>query len=149
MAKQVLIIDDDRNLVEYLSVALSEHGYDPVSAFDGNEGLQKIKQAKPDLVVLDVMMPKRSGFAVFNELKKDEQYREIPILMLTGVSGVIEELESHKDETFEKPYEPLRETVMKKIRELREEGLVRPEMFMDKPVDPDVFVTKVQQLIGS
>jgi adenylate cyclase len=149
MAKQVLIIDDDRNLVEYLSVALSDNGYDPVSAYDGNEGLQKVRQAKPDLIVLDVMMPKRSGFVVFNELKMDEQYREIPIIMLTGVSGVVEEAESRKDETFEKPYEGLRETLKKKIRELREEGLVRPEMFMDKPVDPVPFVAKVRQLIGS
>lgn len=149
MAKQVLIIDDDRNMVEYLSVALSEHGYDPVSAFDGNEGLQKVRQTKPDLIVLDVMMPKRSGFVVFNELKRDEHCREIPILMLTALSGVMEELEGHKDETFEKPYEPLRDTLTKKIRELRDEGLVKPEMFMDKPVDPDTFVAKVQQLIGS
>jgi DNA-binding response OmpR family regulator len=149
MAKQVLIIDDDRNLVEYLSVALSDNGYDPVSAYDGNEGLQKVRQAKPDLIVLDVMMPKRSGFVVFNELKMDEQYREIPIIMLTAVSGIMDELESHKDETFEQPYEPLRETVTKKIRQLREEGLVKPEMFMDKPVDPVPFVAKVRQLIGS
>ncbi len=61
MAKQVLIIDDDQNTVKYLSVVLSENGYDPVSACDGNEGLQKIKQAKPDLIVLDVMMPKKIG----------------------------------------------------------------------------------------
>ncbi len=149
MAKKVLIIDDDHDIVKYLSVALSEHGYDPVLAYNGNEGLEKVKQAKPDLIVLDVMMPKRSGFVVFKELKKDEQYKDIPILMLTGVSGVVEEAESHKDETFEKPYEGLRETLKKKIREMRKEGAVRPEMFVDKPVDPELFIVKVQQLIGS
>jgi CheY-like chemotaxis protein len=149
MAKQVLIVDDDHNVVKYLSVLLSDHGYDPVPAYDGNEGLQKVKQAKPDLIVLDVMMPMRSGFVVFNELKKNEQYRDIPVLMLTGVSGVLDEHESHKEETFEKPYEPLREVVKKKIKELREEGLVKPEMFVDKPVDPETFIAHVQKLIGN
>ncbi|MHC4091888.1 MAG: response regulator [Planctomycetota bacterium] len=149
MAKQVLVIDDDQNTVKYLSVLLREHGYDPVSACDGNEGLQKVREAKPDLIVLDVKMPKRSGLVVFKELKRDEQYKDIPILMLTGVSAIIDELESHKDETFEKPYDELRETLKKKIQEMREEGLVRPEMFVDKPVDADSFVTKVRELIGS
>ena len=149
MAKQVLIIDDDQNTVKYLSVVLSEHGYDPVAAYDGSEGLQKIKQAKPDLIVLDVMMPKKTGFVLFKQLKKDEQYQDIPVLMLTGVSGALEEMESHMEETFEKPYDSLRETLKRQIREMRAEGLVRPEMFVDKPVDPDSFITKVRELIGN
>ena len=149
MPKQVLIVDDDRNTVKFLSVVLSEHGYDPVSAADGSEGLRKVKQAKPDLIVLDVMMPKKTGFVLFKQLKKDEQYRDIPILMLTGVSGILEEMEQHMEETCEKPYDSLREALRKQIRELRDEGLVRPDMFMDKPVDPDVFITEVDQLIGN
>ena len=149
MAKQVLIVDDDQNTVKYLSVLLSEHGYDSVPAYDGSEGLQKITQAKPDLIVLDVMMPKKSGLVLFQQLKKDEQYRDIPVLMLTGISGVLEDMENHKDETFEKPYDSLREALGKTIRMLREGGLIRPEMFVDKPVDPDAFIAKVQELIGS
>lgn len=149
MAKQVLIIDDDQDTVKYLSVLLTERGYDAIAAYNGNEGLQKVREARPDLIVLDVMMPKRSGLVVFKELKRDEQYANIPVLMLTGVSGVIEELERHKDETFEKPYEPVREALKKRIRELREEGLVKPEMFVDKPVDANSFIARVQELIGS
>jgi CheY-like chemotaxis protein len=149
MPKRVLVIDDDRNSVKYLSAVLSEHGYDAVAAYDGNEGLKKIAEATPDLIVLDVMMPKKTGFVLFQELKKDERYSEIPILMLTGVSGVLEDLEDHMDEAFEKPYDKLREALKKKIREMRDEGLVRPEMFVDKPVDADSFAAKVQQLLGS
>ncbi len=148
MPKQILVIDDDHNAVKYLSALLSEHGYDPVPAYDGAEGLQKIKQAKPDLIVLDVMMPKKSGFVLFKQLKRDNEYKDIPILMLTGVAGVLEELNDQQYKTLEKPYDSLRESLKKKIREMREEGLVRPEMFMDKPVDPDSFVTKVRQLLG-
>ena len=149
MAKQILVVDDDPNTVKYLSVLVSENGYDPVVASDGSEGLEKIKQARPDLIVLDVMMPKKSGFTLFKQLKRNEKYHDIPILMVTGVAGVLEDLESHKDETFEKPYDSLREALKKKIQELRQEGLVRPEMFIDKPIDPDFFIAKVQQLIGS
>jgi len=148
MAKQVLIVDDDQNTVKYLSVVLSEHGYDPVSAFDGKEGLEKIKQTKPDLIVLDVMMPKKTGLTLFKQLKKDDQYKDIPVLMVTGVAGVIEELDTHKEETLEHPYDNLRETLKKAIRELREDALVKPEMFVDKPVDPEAFVARVQELIG-
>ena len=149
MAKQVLVIDDDQNAVKYLSVVLSEHGYDVVSACDGNDGLQKIKQAKPDLIVLDVMMPKKSGFVLFKQLKKDERYKDIPVLMLTGVSGVLEELASHQEETDERPYDSLREVLQKTVRQMRQDGLVRPEMFLDKPVDPEALIAKVRELIGS
>jgi two-component system alkaline phosphatase synthesis response regulator PhoP len=149
MAKQVLLVDDDQDAVRYLSVVLSKHGYEPVSAHNSGEGIERIRQAKPDLIVLDVMMPGKSGFVLFQQLKEDERYRDIPILMLTGVSGVLEELEQHMDEPFEEPHDALREALRNKIREMREEGLVRPEMFVDKPVDPDSFVAKVRQLIGS
>ena len=149
MAKQVLIVDDDRNTVKFLSVALGDNGYDTECAYDGSEGLQKVNQSKPDLIVLDVMMPKKSGFVLFQQLKKDEQHKDIPVLMLTAVSGIFEELDSHKEETFEKPYDSLREALKNKIREMRQEGLLSPDMFVDKPIDPDAFIARVQQLIGT
>jgi two-component system alkaline phosphatase synthesis response regulator PhoP len=149
MAKQILVVDDDQNTVKYLSVLLNEHGYETVPAYDGAEGLKKIRQAKPDLIVLDVMMPKKSGFVLFKQLKQDEAYKDIPVLMLTGVSGVLEELESHKEESFEKPYDSLREALRRKIVEMREEGLIKPEMFMDKPIDPDSFIAKIREMLDS
>ncbi len=149
MTKQVLVVDDDPNTFKYLSVMLSEHGYEPVAACNGSEGLEKIKQSPPALVILDVLMPKKSGFVLLSQLKKDERYRHIPILMLTGVSGVLDEMESNKDEPSEKPFDSLRAALRKKIGEMREEGLVRPEMFVDKPVEPDSFIAKVRELVGS
>ena len=148
MPKQVLVIDDDQNIVKYLSVVLSENGYDPVSACDGESGLEKIRQLKPDLVVLDVMMPKRSGLTLFKLLAKDEECKGIPVLMLTGVSGILEEQEAHKDEVEERPYDSLREALKRAIREMREEGLVKPEMYVDKPIDPEDLIAKVKELIG-
>ena len=149
MPKQVLIVDDDPSTVKYLSVVLSDNGYGTVSAADGHEGLEKVEATGPDLIVLDVMMPKRSGFVLFELLKKDDRYKDIPVLMLTGVSGVLEDMESRKDEESEKPYDSLREVLAKKIHQLREEGLLRPEMFLDKPVDPDDFISRVKELVES
>ena len=149
MGKQVLLVDDDQNAVKFLSVVLDEHGYDPVAAGDGHEGLQKLKQSKPDLIILDVMMPKKSGLTLFRQLKKDERFKDVPILMLTGVASILNAMENDKDGTSEGPCDSLREALKKAIRELREDGLIRPEMFVDKPIDPDVLIAKVQQLIGT
>ncbi|MHC4941624.1 MAG: response regulator [Planctomycetota bacterium] len=148
MAKKILVVDDDQNAVTFLSAVLGDHGYETTAAYDGKEGMDKIKDTKPDLIVLDVMMPKKTGFVLFKQLKKNEALKDIPVLMLTAVAGVLEELDRKKENTFEGPYDSLREALRKSIRDMRDEGFVRPEMFVDKPVDPDVFLNKVQELIG-
>ncbi len=149
MAKKVLIIDDDQNTVKYLSAILSDHGYELETAYDGKEGLEKTMGAHPDLIILDVMMPKKTGFVLLKQIRKDEKLKDIPILMLTAVAGVLEDLDSQKEDTFEGAYDTLRESLRKAIRSMREEGLIKPDMFVDKPVEPDHFLNKVQELIGS
>ena len=146
MAKRVLIIDDDENIVKYLSVALRKHGYEPIGARDGKEGFEAVADSSPDLIVLDIMMPKRTGWVVFRQLRKSEEFKSIPVMMLTSVAEVLEEQEALADE--EPEYEGLTELLSKAIRHMREEGLERPEMFVDKPVDPEDFVVKVRELIG-
>lgn len=148
MAKKVLIVDDDKNAVKFLSVVLEENGYEVAAAYDGKEGLEKIKEVNPDLVILDVMMPKKTGFVLFKQLKKDDALKDIPVLMLTAVAGILDELDAKSDDTFEQPYDNLREALRKTIGEMRDEGLVKPDMFVDKPVDPESFVKRVKDLIG-
>jgi CheY-like chemotaxis protein len=94
-------------------------------------------------------MPKKTGFVVFKELKRREEYKNIPILMLTAVAASLEELDAQKEDTAERPYDSLRETLRKAIGQMRESGEVKPEMFVDKPVDPEGFLGKVKDLIGS
>lgn len=147
MPKKVLIIDDDQNTVKFLSVALRKNGYDPVGAYDGKEGLEKVGACRPELIVLDIMMPGKTGWVVFRELRKNEEYKSIPIIMLTAVSGVLEEQDALADE--EPEYEGLRELLRKAILQMREEGLERPEMFLDKPIDPKDFIENIRTLIGS
>lgn len=149
MAKKVLVVDDDENTVKFLSAALEENGYEPVGALNGKEGLEKIKSESPDLVLLDVMMPKKTGFVLFKQLRRDDKYKDVPVIMLTGVAEVLDELDAQSEDTHERPYDALREAMRKSIREMREEGLVKPEAFIDKPIDPELVIAKVKELIGT
>jgi DNA-binding response OmpR family regulator len=148
MGKKVAIVDDDKNNVKFLSVLLEENGYETIVAYDGREGLQVIKENDIDLIVLDVMMPKKTGFVLFKELKMSEEHKDIPTLMLTAVAASLVELDENKDDTFERPYDTLRETLRKAIGEMRENAEIRPDMFVDKPIDPDSFIARVKKLIG-
>ena len=148
MGNKVVVIDDDENAVKFISTMLSENGYEPIVAYDGQEGLQKIEENDVDLIVLDVMMPKKTGFALFKQLKRSDKYKNIPVLMLTAVAASLVDLDSQKEDTSERPFDALRESLRKTIQEMREEGEVKPEMFVDKPVDPDAFIERVRDLIG-
>ena len=75
--KKILIIDDDVNAVKYLTVVLEEEGIETLTANDGNEGWQKIQENEVDLIVLDVMMPKKTGFTLFKQLKRDQDRKDV------------------------------------------------------------------------
>ena len=149
MAKKVLVVDDDVNTVKFLPVALEENGYEALGAYDGNEGLEKIESDNPDLIILDVMMPKKTGFALFKRLRKDDKYKDLPVIMLTGVAETLEDLDAESEDTFARPYDSLREKLRKIIISMKEDDLIKPDMFIDKPIDPELVVAKVRELIGS
>jgi two-component system alkaline phosphatase synthesis response regulator PhoP len=114
MAKKILIVDDDPDLVEAVSTILESKGYAVSTAYGGVEGLKKAKAESPDLIVLDVMMPDKDGYAVCKELKADEKYRAIPILLLTAVVSNIPTtkythqmgMDTEADDYVDKPVEP-------------------------------------------
>ena len=118
------------------------HGYEPIIAHQGREGLQKIAENDSDPIVLEVMMPKKTGFVPFKELSRHGEHKDIPILMLAGISASLaelDELDEREDDTFERPCQSLREALRKMIQEIGESGKVRLEMFVDKPVASDAF----------
>jgi DNA-binding response OmpR family regulator len=149
MPKKVLVVDDDDNTRRFLTVALEENGYEAITAEDGDEGYRKVEEEIPDLILLDVMMPKKTGFSLFKQLRRKEEYKDIPIIMLTGVAGVLEEEDSLAEgDTFESPFDSLREGLRRGIAKMREEGLIRPERFIDKPIDPEELIESVRGIIG-
>ena len=82
--KKILIADDRSEVVELVKVTLEGKGYQSIDASDGREALEKIKREKPDLVLLDIVMPKMDGFEVLSKLRKDPKTKDIPIIMLTA-----------------------------------------------------------------
>jgi len=149
MAKKILVVDDDESTRKFLSVALEENGYEPITAENGRVGLEKIETENPALVILDVMMPKKTGFVLIKQLRRDEKYKNLPVIMLTGVAEVLEDLDAESEDTHERPFDSLREAMRKTIKQMRDEGLLKPDMFIDKPIDLDLIISKVKELIGS
>lgn len=126
MAKKILVIDDDPDLVEATSMILKSRHYDVVAAYGGIEGLEKAKSEKPDLIVLDVMMPDKDGYSVCKELKTDPVLSTIPVLLLTAVV-------SHISTT----------------RFTHQMGMeTEADDYMDKPVDPAELVKRIELLIS-
>ena len=83
--KKILIIEDDKNLVRLLKDALPKNRYEVLLAIDGQEGLSKAKKGKPDLIILDILLPGKSGFDVLEEVKSDSDTKKIPVLILSNL----------------------------------------------------------------
>jgi len=127
MPKKILIVDDDPDIQEAVAMILESQGYEVVTAKDGVEGLANLKAEMPDLMLLDLMMPKMDGFAVCKELQDPRwsKYRDIPILMLTSV----------REEASRRRYE-------------LETGLeLDVDDYLEKPFSPDILLERVENLL--
>ena len=111
---KILVVDDDPDLVESVTMILESRNHEVIQAYGGIEGLEKAKAEKPDAIILDVMMPDKDGYEVCKELKGDPEYSEIPILLLTAVVSQIPSstytsrmgMETEADDYVDKPVEP-------------------------------------------
>ena len=123
--KYVLIVDDDPDLVETVSMMLESKGYEVGKAYDGIEGEESIKKRRPDVLVLDVMMPRKNGYQLCKELKSNKWTQEIPIILLTAVGEAVPTTSySHA------------------------EGMaIEAEDFIPKPVDAATLVEAVERLL--
>ena len=85
----ILVVDDDPDLVESVSMKLESKNFQVSKAYDGVEAWDKIKNAKPDLIILDVMMPRKNGYELCDEIKGDPQYKDIIVVLLTAVGDAV------------------------------------------------------------
>lgn len=126
MSKKILIVDDDPDLVEAVTMILETKNYNVAAAYGGLEGLQKARTENPDLIVLDVMMPDKDGYAVCKELKADPQLSKIPVLLLTAVVSKIPT-----------------------TRYTQQMGMeTEADDYIDKPVEPEVLVKRIEMLLS-
>jgi len=116
---KILLVDDEESIVEMVRKRLEASGYDVVVAMDGQEALDKARKENPDLIILDLMLPKMNGYEVCTMLKQDEQYKKIPILLFTARAQQKDEelgYECGADGFIRKPFEA--QELLKQIRSL-------------------------------
>jgi DNA-binding response OmpR family regulator len=121
--KKVLVVDDEPSIVRLIQVKLIKEGFEVITAFNGQEALEKARSERPDLILLDVMMPKMSGHKVCAELKKDTVLKTIPVIMLTAVGEFEQQLKGLQlgaAEYLTKPFNP--KQLVELVKYLLEEG---------------------------
>ena len=120
--KRILIVDDEKDIVESIQFKLEFEGFECLVAYDGEEALLKAKSENPDLILLDIMLPKINGYQVCRLLKSDEKYKHIPIIMLTAKAQESDKFwgkETGADDYMTKPFEL--EKLIQKIQGYLEE----------------------------
>ncbi len=124
---KILVIDDDKDFQETTRIVLEKNDFQVVSAYDPDEGLQKVQSETPDLVILDVMMPSDfEGFDVARKIREELKLVKLPIVLLTAVHGA-----------KKVPY-----------RFAPHEQWLPVDYFFDKPVAPDVLISKVKEYLN-
>jgi two-component system alkaline phosphatase synthesis response regulator PhoP len=122
---KILVIDDEPSEVKMITMALRREPFEVISAQNGTEGIEKAKNEKPDLIILDIMMPEKDGFTTCKELKTDPQCSNIPIIILTAIGD-----------------SPL---LLPEMQSASESPLA--EDYIDKPVDPNFLIQRVKKLM--
>ncbi|NQT21871.1 MAG: response regulator [Candidatus Omnitrophica bacterium] len=119
-SKKILVVDDERDLVDTLSFRLKSAGYEIIAAYDGQEALEKAKKENPDLIILDLMLPKMDGYKVCGLLKADTRYNKIPIILFSAKAQAED-------------------------RKLGEE--VGANAYITKPFEATVLIAKIKELL--
>ncbi|MBE9508655.1 MAG: response regulator [Chloroflexi bacterium] len=123
---KILLVDDDPDFVEATRTVLESVPYEVIVAYDGDEGLAKVQEVQPDLVLLDIIMPTKDGFDVCERLKADPETWDIPIIMLTSLSQRISET----------------------AYSVQDGMMLEADDFIDKPVRPTELLARVARLLN-
>lgn len=118
--KRILVIEDEAELVKAVEIRLKSANYEVLVAYDGQEGLEKVKKENPDLIILDLMLPKVDGFKVCRALKFDDKYKHIPIILFTARA-------QENDKKLGKD--------------------VKADAYITKPFDHEALLDKIKELI--
>lgn len=128
--KKVLTVDDDADIRKVVSKLVEKTGYEAIEAKNGVEGMNAVKEGKPDLIILDMLMPKESGIRMYHELKTDESFREIPVIVLSAIP----------QKSF------LRS--QRVLDEFAGESVPEPEAYIEKPEEPQELIALMKKILG-
>jgi len=130
MGKKVLVVDDDPDVRMLNKSIVEESGYTALEATNGEEGLKMAKKENPDLIILDVLMPKQSGVRMYRELVTDKSLKHIPIILLSGIA---------------------KSTFLRSQKALTQFGgaeVPEPEVYLEKPVEPEELAKRIKEALG-
>jgi CheY-like chemotaxis protein len=130
MGKKILVVDDDPDVRTFVVTVLEENQYTPLVACDGVEGLEMIRKHKPDLVILDVLMPRGSGIRLYRQMKTDDALKSVPVIMFTGIAL----------RSFLKS--------QKVLEEFKGEKVPEPDIYLEKPVEPQELVDAIRKKLA-
>jgi twitching motility two-component system response regulator PilH len=129
MGKTVLSVDDETDARDFVSTVLEENGYTPLLAKNGEEAMDIIRKQKPDLIILDVLMPKQSGIKLYRQLKSSKSLKDIPVIIYSGI-----------------PKRTLRRA-QAALTELGGGSVPDPDAHLEKPVPPERLITTVRKML--
>ena len=145
--KEILIVDDDESNVIFFAQILEDNGYEFRVARNGKEAIAALQERQPQLVLLDVMMPRKSGVHVYNAMKEDAKLAKIPIIVVTGMAEA-----TGVDITTgaEAPKESYGDDMIRRLGATLHEQLksMTPDALMEKPVEPELLVKKLKELLS-
>lgn len=127
MSKVILAIDDEVDTLTFYSDVLEDHNFTPITALNGEEGLKKAREERPDLILLDIMMPKKDGMKTYRELKRDPDLKKVPVIIITGIS---------------------KEVDYKSLLNRQSTGKIAPEGHLVKPVSADDLIKEIRKNLG-
>ena len=130
MAKKILVVDDELDVRTFISTLLDSNGYKAVVAENGEQGWEKFQEAKPDLVTLDVMMPKESGIMMYRSIKTDPQVENVPVLV---VSGLAKKTFLHSQKVLD---------------QFKNQTVPEPDGYIEKPPEPEELLGEVKRILG-
>ena len=123
--KKILVVDDEPEMVKMLQMSLETASYEVITAYNGQEGIDKTKKERPDAIIMDLMMPEKDGFVACKEIKNDPECAPIPILVLTAISDHLTHTRYAKSMGLE----------------------LEAEDYIDKPVDPNFLLERLARLL--
>jgi len=145
--REVLIVDDDEANVIFFAQVLEDNGFEFRISRNGKEAIAALQEKRPDLVLLDVMMPRKSGIHVYNAMKEDEKLARLPIIVVTGMTGVTGVDAKTGEQAAKESYG---DDLTRKLGSTLHEQLkgLTPDALLEKPVDPQALVEKIEELLS-
>ncbi len=119
--KTILVIDDEPDIRDFISTLLEDNGYATMTAVDGGEALDRVKEHRPDLITLDITMPEKSGVRFYRDMKESDDWKDIPVIIITGISSDFEKFISTRKQ------------------------VPPPEAYVSKPINPKEILELVKK----